>query len=145
MRIPEENLKPSEINVVPLIDVIFAILVFFIVTSLVLTRTESLDVDLPGASSAERQKSPAATISITKDNQVAVNRVPVTMDQLIPAVEKAIKDEGIPPEDRKKPFILISADLAITHGKFVEVSDRLRQLARSNNVTFGIATEPIDN
>jgi biopolymer transport protein ExbD len=145
VRIPEENLKPSEINVVPLIDVIFSILVFFIVTSLVLTRTESLDVDLPGASSAERQKSPVATISITKDGQVAVNRLPVTMDQLIPAVEQALKDEKISPEARKKPFILISADLAITHGKFVEVSDRLRPLARSYDVTFGVATQPIEN
>jgi biopolymer transport protein ExbD len=47
---PEDEFEPS---IVPMIDVIFAILTFFIISSLFLTRSESLPVNLPKAASAE--------------------------------------------------------------------------------------------
>ncbi|MEM7594128.1 MAG: biopolymer transporter ExbD, partial [Cyanobacteria bacterium P01_A01_bin.83] len=42
MHLPEELDQPPKINILPMIDVIFAILVFFIVSSLYLTRSEGL-------------------------------------------------------------------------------------------------------
>ncbi len=52
MRLPDEPDMPSQINIVPMIDVIFAILTFFIMSTLYLTRSEGLPVNLPTASSA---------------------------------------------------------------------------------------------
>ncbi|NJK63623.1 MAG: biopolymer transporter ExbD [Synechococcaceae cyanobacterium SM2_3_1] len=140
MRLPEENLRPAEINIVPLIDVIFSILVFFIVASLVLTRAESLDVDLPEANNARQQIQPDITISITSDNQVAVNKEVVPIDQLVTKVEQILQETTTAENENQERLVLISADLAITHGKFVEVTDALRRL-ETFEVTFGIATQ----
>ncbi len=140
MRLPEENLRPAEINIVPLIDVIFSILVFFVVASLVLTRAESLDVDLPEAGTAQKQIQPDVTISITRDNQVAVNKETVPIDQLVAKVEQILQETTTAENENQERLVLISADLAITHGKFVEVTDALRRL-KTFEVTFGIATQ----
>lgn len=50
MQIHDNDLDDGfEINILPMIDVIFAILAFFIVSTLFLTRTEGLPVNLPEA------------------------------------------------------------------------------------------------
>lgn len=137
MRIPEDvNFKPSEINIVPLIDVIFSILVFFIVASLVLTRSEALDVNLPDATTAETKLQPDVTISITADGQIAVNREPVTLEDLIARVEGILSETSS--EDNDKRLVVINADLAITHGSVVEVMDSLQRIS-GYNVSLAIA------
>ncbi|HEY9301689.1 MAG TPA: biopolymer transporter ExbD, partial [Phormidium sp.] len=50
MRLPDEPDSIPQINIVPLIDVTFAILTFFIVSSLSLSKSEGLPVNLPKAS-----------------------------------------------------------------------------------------------
>lgn len=56
MRLPEEPDLPPQINIVPMIDVIFAILTFFILSSLFLTRLEGIPVNLPKAGTAENKQ-----------------------------------------------------------------------------------------
>ncbi len=140
MRIPEENFRPAEINIVPLIDVIFSILVFFVIASLVLTRSEALEVNLPEASTAEARRQPDVTVSITAEGQIAVNRKKIAnLDALIPAVERILAEK--PAEGRR--LVVINADLALSHGKVVEVMDALQRLP---NVSLAIAARrPADN
>lgn len=67
MRLPEEPDLPPRINIVPMIDVIFAILVFFMVSSLSLTRSEGLPVNLPVLKlpkSKKPNKSPSVSIAM---------------------------------------------------------------------------------
>ena len=45
-----ENLDKYEINILPMIDVIFAILTFFIISSLYLIKLETIPLNLPSAS-----------------------------------------------------------------------------------------------
>ena len=59
MRLPDEPESIPQINIVPLIDVTFAILTFFIVSSLSLSKSEGLPVNLPKASTSQVQDSPA--------------------------------------------------------------------------------------
>ncbi len=137
MRIPEDpTFRPAEINIVPLIDVIFSILVFFIVASLVLTRSEALDVDLPEASTAQAKIQPDVTISITAEGQIAVNQEPVQLVDLIPRVEGILGETEI--EGEQKRLVVINADLAITHGGVVEVMDALQQIS-GHDVSLAIA------
>jgi len=139
MRIPEENFRPAEINIVPLIDVIFSILVFFVIASLVLTRSEALDVNLPEASTAEARRQPDVTVSITAEGQIAVNRQKIAnLGALIPAVERILAEK--PAEGRR--LVVINADLALSHGKVVEVMDALQQLP---NVSLAIAARRPNN
>ncbi len=136
----EDDFKPAEINIVPLIDVIFSILVFFIIASLVLTRTESLDVDLPSASNSVAQTRPDVTVSITNDGQIAVNQEIVALADLPAKVESILSEDTTPENENLNRLVLITADLAITHGRFVEVSDALRTIS-TFDITFGIATQ----
>ncbi|MFS8796324.1 biopolymer transporter ExbD [Synechococcus sp. R65.1] len=139
MRIPEENFRPAEINIVPLIDVIFSILVFFVIASLVLTRSEALDVNLPEASTAEARRQPDVTVSITAEGQIAVNRQKIAnLGALIPAVERILAEK--PAEGRR--LVVINADLALSHGKVVEVMDALQRLP---NVSLAIAARRPNN
>jgi biopolymer transport protein ExbD len=139
MRIPEENFRPAEINIVPLIDVIFSILVFFVIASLVLTRSEALDVNLPEASTAQARRQPDVTVSITAEGQIAVNRQKIAnLGALIPTVERILAEK--PAEGRR--LVVINADLALSHGKVVEVMDALQRLP---NVSLAIAARRPDN
>jgi biopolymer transport protein ExbD len=133
MRIPEENFRAGEINIVPLIDVIFSILVFFVIASLVLTRSEALDVNLPDATTAEVRLQPDVTVSLTAEGQIAVNREKIAdISALIPAVERILAEK--PAEGRR--LVVINADLALSHGKVVEVMDTLQRVP---NVSLAIA------
>lgn len=133
MRIPEENFRAGEINIVPLIDVIFSILVFFVIASLVLTRSEALDVNLPDATTAEVRLQPDVTVSVTAEGQIAVNQEKIAdIPALIPAVERILAEK--PAEGRR--LVVINADLALSHGKVVEVMDTLQRVP---NVSLAIA------
>jgi len=139
MRIPEENFRPAEINIVPLIDVIFSILVFFVIASLVLTRSEALEVNLPEASTAEARRQPDVTVSITAEGQIAVNQEKIAdLSALLPAVERILAEK--PAEGRR--LVVINADLALSHGKVVEVMDALQRLP---NVSLAIAARRPSN
>lgn len=133
MRIPEENFRAGEINIVPLIDVIFSILVFFVIASLVLTRSEALDVNLPDATTAEVRLQPDVTVSVTAEGQIAVNQEKIAdISALIPAVERILAEK--PAQGRR--LVVINADLALSHGKVVEVMDTLQRVP---NVSLAIA------
>ncbi|MGF1542594.1 MAG: ExbD/TolR family protein, partial [Pleurocapsa sp.] len=73
MRLPNEPDLPPSINIVPMIDVIFAILVFFIVSSLYLTRSEGLPVNLPRAKTAEVQQTKQITVTIDRDGKLSLD------------------------------------------------------------------------
>ncbi|GAB4214182.1 MAG: biopolymer transporter ExbD [Synechococcales cyanobacterium] len=135
MRIPDDNFKPAEINVVPLIDIIFSIMVVFIVASLSLTRSQALDVNLPDAQTAQQKLDPAVTVSITREGQVAVNREVVAIDQLTATVNRLLEGRGTTANDR---LVVINADLGLTHGRVVEVMDALQQVP---NISLAIAAQ----
>ncbi len=130
MRIPAENFKTPEINIVPLIDVIFSILVFFIIATLDLTRSQGLDVNLPDSTAARTQLQPDVTVSVTADDQIAVNEESVVIDDLIGKVEQVLRDTAEDQEDPGSPrLVVINADLGLTHGRVVEVMDALQRVS----------------
>ena len=120
MRLPEEADLPPKINILPMIDVIFAILVFFIVSSLYLTRSEGLPVNLPGAATAEIQKNKQITVSLDEQGKLSIDSQPTQLDRLQAEVEKLIEADST--------TVIVNADKAIQHGRVVEVIDRLRQI-----------------
>ncbi|MEL7083439.1 MAG: biopolymer transporter ExbD [Cyanobacteria bacterium P01_A01_bin.3] len=147
MRIPQEPAQRADINIVPLIDIIFCILVFFIVASLVLTRAEGLDVNRPSASEAVPRTQPAVTVSITEANEIAVNQDIVALEELVAAIEAVLAEnageEGEDGEDGENAdvsnrLVLLNADLALTHGDVVAV---MNELSKLQDVTLAIAAK----
>lgn len=125
---PEENF---EINIVPMIDVIFAILAFFMVSSLSLTRSQGLPVNLPSAQTSEPKQTAQINVTIETDGDMFVDRQPIELAQL-----KGALTEKITPNSGS--LVIINADQKVEHGTVVKVMDRLRQVP---GATMAIAAE----
>lgn len=130
-RVIDEPDLPPQINIVPMIDVIFAILTFFIVGSISLTRSEGLPVNLPSASTAKSQPSTKITVSIKPDGEIALNRKPIKLEALEQAVRSLV-------EPNSEPLVIVNADKKVDHGQVVSVMDRLRQV---KGAKLAIATQ----
>lgn len=121
MHLPEEPDLPPRINILPMIDVIFAILVFFIVSSLYLTRSEGLPVNLPRATTAEVQKTKQITVSLDQQGKLTIDSKPAEINQLKTEIEKLIKPDS-------NTTVIVNADKTVEHGQVVDIIDQLRQI-----------------
>lgn len=121
MRLPDEPEAPLSINIVPLIDVMFALLTFFIMSSLYLARSEGLPVNLPKAATTEIQSKAQINVTVNRDGAIALNREPIELAQLQDAVRSLIGSNS-------EALVVINADEQVKHGRVVSVMDRLRQV-----------------
>ncbi|MDX2231160.1 MAG: biopolymer transporter ExbD [Leptolyngbyaceae cyanobacterium bins.349] len=131
MRLPEEPDLPFQINIVPMIDVIFAILTFFIMSSLFLTRSTGLPVDLPTAKTAQSQPTQQATVTLDQTGQLWLNQQSIPLETLQPRLRALV--------GTKPTLVVVQADRRVAHGIVIEVMDQLRQLP---NVRMAIAAQP---
>lgn len=121
MRLPNEPDRPPQINIVPMIDVIFAILVYFIVSSLFLTRSEGLPVNLPQAATVQSQNTKQIIVSLDREGVLTIGDRIVKLSELQTEVKKSIKTE-------QTTVVVIKADKIVSHGQVVDIIDRLRQI-----------------
>ncbi|WP_415906696.1 ExbD/TolR family protein [Neptuniibacter sp. QD72_48] len=119
----------AEINMTPMLDVVFIMLIFFIVsTSFV--REAGIDVNRPTAQTSESQSKTAVLVAISANNEIWVDRKPVDVRMVRPAIER-LKSE------QSEINVVIQADEQATTGQLVKVIDQLR-LA---NVNYTLATQ----
>lgn len=133
MRILDNDQEDEfEINILPMIDVIFAILAFFIVSTLFLTRTEGLPVNLPEANTSEPQQPADFTVTIEPDGSVFLDELSVTEENLRAQIMQQLEpDQAV--------LITIKADEQTYHGQVITVMDELRAI---EGASLGIATMP---
>jgi biopolymer transport protein ExbD len=122
---------PAQINIVPMIDVIFAILTFFIMATLFLTRSEGLPVNLPKAETAQSQQQSRITVTIDDAGQVLLNRQPTEISQLANEIKTLMGND-------ENALVIINADTKVEHGQVIAVMDQLRTV---EGATLGIATQ----
>lgn len=132
MNIPDDFDTPAEINIVPMIDVIFAILTFFIMASLFLTRSEGLPVNLPEAATADAQRESQIVVTVDAEGAVSVNDASVVVEAIADAVRSRMVETG-------STLVVIKADSQVNHGQVVAVMDALRTV---EGARIGIATQP---
>jgi len=131
MRLPDEPDNIPQINIVPMIDVVFAILTFLIVSSLSLSKSEGLPVNLPKASTSQVQDSPAKiTVTLDAQGKFMVDKKSVNLDQIESTVRQVMGSN-------QSALIVLNADKSVNHGNVVEVMDRLRRI---KGAKLGIAT-----
>ncbi|MDJ0600777.1 MAG: biopolymer transporter ExbD [Crocosphaera sp.] len=121
MRLPDEMDSPAEINIVPMIDVIFSILAFVIISTLFLTRSEGLPINLPSAKTAEPQQTKQINVTIESDGDVFVDRQPTEVNQLKNSITGLISQN-------QQGLVIINADKQVAHGHVVRVMDQIRQV-----------------
>lgn len=109
----------SEINVVPLVDIILVVLIIFMVTAPMIMRP-SIPVNLPKASSGESAEKTPFTITMSGDGRIFLNNKETDLAGILTAAQTEVS---------KNPEIqaIISADKDVAHGKVVSVMDTVKQ------------------
>lgn len=112
------------IEIVPLIDIIFCILIFFILAALQLTRQQAITVDLPGAGTATIQNQEMLMVSVDPLGQVYVDRSQVSEAQLYLILEGY---------NRTNPqgLLVLYADRSAVYDDVVRVLDLMRSVGGS--------------
>jgi biopolymer transport protein ExbD len=122
MRLPQEPDLPAQINIVPMIDVVFALLTFFMMSTLVLSRSEGLPINLPAANTAKTQTSKRIEVTIDPSGNLSIDRAAISLAQVAQKVQTILKTNGV------ETVVVINADERVSHGKVVAVMDQIRQV-----------------
>ena len=131
MYFKEENQNENSINILPMIDIIFAILSFFIVSSLYLTKIDSIKVNLPKSSTAVSEKNKPQIITVDSNEKIYFKSNEISLKNISSLIQKNI-------ENIEEPIIILSADVAVRHGSIINILDELRKI---DNLKIGISTE----
>jgi biopolymer transport protein ExbD len=110
--------KKARVEMLPLIDVVFLLLVFFIYAMLSMVVHHGLKVNLPSAGTATMNQHDYILISIDADNQVYLDQTPVALTEL-PARVRALCDGETKP-------VFIDGDQSADLGLAVTLLDRLK-------------------
>jgi biopolymer transport protein ExbD len=126
------NLKKARIEIIPMIDTIFFLLVFFMISTLSMARFTGVQVNLPKAASGNQPPTETVVISLTKEEQLFFNKTQVSKDSLL---------QSLRAELAKNPelLVVINADDGVQHGRVVEIMDHARQTGVSK---LSIAVKP---
>jgi biopolymer transport protein ExbD len=132
MRVPRQKSDKARIEVIPMIDIIFFLLVFFMVSTLSMTVNRGLPVNLPKAASSQKDLRENFNITVTQDGAIFLNKEPTTLAALGQQVKAGLDKE---PE----LAVVINADDQSLHGAIVDVMDEVRLAGASR---LAIAVRP---
>lgn len=131
MRAPQEPESSLEMNITPMMDVVFSILTFFIISTLFLTRSEGLPVNLPQAATAKQQQQTKIAVTIKPDGQLALNKQSIQLNQLETGVRSLVQSS-------QQPVVVINADEKVEHRYVIAAMDQIRKI---DGVKMAIATK----
>jgi biopolymer transport protein ExbD len=125
----DNNNESPRVEVVPLIDIIFCILTFFLLSGLQMARQQAINVDLPKAKSAESQTRQMMIVSLDQDGQVFVEQ------QRYPQVEALYQATKAYRANSPNGSIVLYASKQVRYERVMEILDLLR-LAGGDNVAL---------
>ncbi len=125
--------EESEVNLTPMLDVVFIMLIFFIVTAS-FVKEAGIDVTRPPAATAERKERGNIMVAITEDDQIWIDRRQVDQRALRANIERLHAENP-------QGSVIIQADVNSKNGLLVQVMDA----ARAANVpNVSLAAEVVD-
>ena len=134
MRLPRKHFKKARIEIIPMIDTIFFLLVFFMISTLSMARYSGLPVNLPKAATGQQPASQSAAVTITPDGKVFIDKLEVPRENIRTVLQQRLSAQ---PE----LLVLINADEHVEHGLVVEIMDAARQAGVAK---MAIAVKPKD-
>ena len=135
MRLARRTMKRARIEIIPMIDTIFFLLVFFMISTLSMARYSGLPVNLPKAATGQQPASESAAVTITPDGKVYVDKKEVPRETFRTVLQQRL---SVKPD----LLILINADERVEHGRVVDVMDAARQAGVAK---MAIAVKPRDS
>lgn len=122
--------KP-EVVIIPMIDIMFFLLVFFIMSTLYMVNVKTVDVNLPKAQSAQTQLNVTYLVTVRKDGSLWLEDQPIDADTLVQQAHM---------ESQKNPrfAVVVRADGDMNYSGVMELLDRFRQAGITR---FGLAAQ----
>lgn len=127
----EEDVQEG-INLSPLIDVVFILLIFFIVTTVFVKET-GVDIDKPQAVTTEQLESELILIAITSDGEVIYDQGQIGVAGVRPTVSSLLQIQERP--------VVIQADRSVTTDLLVRVMDEAK-LAGADAISIATTVDP---
>jgi biopolymer transport protein ExbD len=124
--------EDTELDMTPMMDIVFIMLIFFIVTTS-FTKETGIEVNRPGAQTAERQQQGNILVAISATNEIWIDKREVDVRAVRANIERlhAENPEGA---------VIVQADRDSKNGILVQVIDQIR-LAGVNNVSLAATLE----
>lgn len=130
MRYKERDSTEQEINISPLIDIVFILLIFFMVSA-TFVKDYDLDINRPKASSSTASSSKAIRVHIDSSGDVYMDGQPVRTWVVQNYVREKLSNSS-------DSTVLVIADEGVAAGKLIEVVDQCRMAGAAN---VGVVTE----
>jgi biopolymer transport protein ExbD len=119
VKLPTTHRK-SRIEMLPLMDMVFLLLVVFIYTMLSMAVHRGLKLDLPHSESAEPEKQLVLSVSIDEKGLVYIDKQAV-------GIEKLTETLYMMTQEKRDPGILLFADRNIPYQELFNVLDKIKQ------------------
>jgi len=120
----------SDINIVPLVDIILVVLIIFMVTAPSLIKP-SIEVNLPTASSSDETEPSFLQVTVSEEGRILINNIEVD-------AEKAFELAKIELDKNPKVQAVITADQEAYHGNVIKVMDWLKKAGVDD---FAVSTD----
>ncbi|KUK66103.1 MAG: Biopolymer transport protein ExbD/TolR [Parcubacteria bacterium 34_609] len=132
MKFYHPNNKSLKFDLTPLIDVVFQLLIFFMLTTTFINVESGVKVDLPSGDFAAVNEKRNIVVTITENNVLYLNNSLVDPNQLSEKVKNEL-------DNNPNSLVVLEADQNITHGKVVRVMDLIK---KGGAERIAIATKP---
>jgi len=124
MRVQLPSHKKARIEMLPLIDIVFLLLVFFIYAMLSMAVHRGLPVELPLSTSAQIDKKLTLSVSVEADETIYVDKERVALEELTQVLRSKA-------DHTREPGVLIFADRSLQYQMIYTVLDKIRQAGLS--------------
>lgn len=119
MKVPFRVDRKARIEMLPLIDIVFLLLVFFIYAMLSMAVHHGVPVDLPISKTAVIDKKLIMAISVKENGTIFLDEEPVQLNLLVPRLKA--KTAGM-----SAPGVLLFADKSVTYQRLFDVIDQIK-------------------
>jgi biopolymer transport protein exbD/tolR len=116
MKVQEE----PKLMIIPMIDIIFFLLVFFMISTMTMVQQNTFKVGLPQASSAQLDMNQHVNITVMADGNIAFNKESLDKEQLIRRVQIELQRN---PDLQ----VILNGDKDVNYGFVIETFDALKQ------------------
>lgn len=110
--------RPPRLMIIPMIDIIFFLMVFFLFSTLQMVYQKSMPVNLPVASSSHQEAPKPVAITLMKDGTISIGDTVVSIEEIKPRVEQLADKVDTP--------VILRADESVEHGKVIKVMDKIK-------------------
>lgn len=118
LRDPRQFEKP-EIIIIPMIDIMFFLLVFFMISTMSMVDLKTVDVNMPKAKNVETNLSVTYLVTLKKDGSLWLEDKPITQDDLLRRAQ-------VEQSKNSRFAVAIRADETVVYGTLMQLMDALK-------------------